>query len=105
MMAVRLWLVMLPLLIAATEGAASLLDRFAPPSYESAELFSRTNESHNLLPLVAAFGGVALLGAVCAFAAGAPTARRHPRWSFALLPPLAFAVQEYVEYVVGHGHV
>ncbi len=105
MMAARLWLVMLPLLIAGTEGATSLLDRFAPQSYETVELFSQSNSSHGLLPLVAAAGGAALLWAVCSFATNAPPTRQHPRWPFACLPPLAFALQEHVEYVIGHGHV
>ena len=98
----RLWLVMLPLVAAGTEGAASLVDTFAPKRYESVELFSRSNTSHNLLPLVAALGAALL---ICALATSPPAALRPPRLMFACLPPLAFTLQEHVEYVVGHGKV
>jgi hypothetical protein len=101
----RLWLVMIPLVAAGTEGAASLLDTFAPKRYETVELFSRSNTSHHLLPLTAALGAAVLLCAMCSFATSAPAARRFPRLMFACLPPLAFALQEHVEYIVGHGHV
>jgi hypothetical protein len=101
----RLWLVMLPLVAAGTEGAASLVDTFAPKRYETVELFSRSNASHNLLPLAAALGAALLLGAMCSLATSAPAARTLPRLMFACLPPVAFALQEHVEYVVGHGHV
>ncbi|SRR6266540_5074721 len=101
----RLWLVMLPLLAAGTQGASALLDRFAPRTYETAELFSRSNASHSLLPVIAGLGGAALLCAMCSFATTAPAGRRIPRWVFACLPPLLFTFQEYGEYVVGHGRV
>jgi hypothetical protein len=101
----RLWLVMLPLVATGTEGAASLVDTFAPKKYETVELFSRSNASHNLLPLAAALGSALLLCALWSFATSAPTARRLPRLLFACLPPLAFALQEHVEYLVGHGHM
>jgi hypothetical protein len=104
-MRLRLWLVMVPLLAAGAEGAASILDRFAPPSYENAELFARGNASHVLLPVVAALGVAILLYAVCHVATSAPARRRNPGWAFACLPFLIFALQEHVEYVVGHGHV
>jgi len=96
---------MLPLLVAGTQGAASLLDRFAPSSYENVELFSRGNASHGLLPVVVALGGAVLVYAVCCVATSAPARRRHPGWTFACLPPLVFALQEHVEYVAGHGHI
>jgi hypothetical protein len=101
----RLWLVMLPLVAAGTEGAASLVDTFAPKRYETVELFSRSNASHNLLPLAAALGAALLLCALYSFATSAPAARRPPRLMFACLPSLAFALQEHVEYVVGHDQV
>jgi hypothetical protein len=101
----RLWLVMLPLVGAGTEGAASLLDAFAPKRYETVELFSRSNASHDLLPLAAALGAAVLLCAMCSLATSAPAARRFPRLVFACLPPFAFALQEHIEYVLGHGHV
>jgi apolipoprotein N-acyltransferase len=99
----RLWLVMLPLVVAGTEGGASLVDQFAPREYEGAELFSRTNESHALLLPAAALGVAALLLAVWACTAAAPARMRLPRWVFACLPPLVFFVQEHVEHLISHG--
>src|SRR5438093_82149 len=101
----RLWLVILPLLAAGTQCAASLLDTFAPRSYESAELFSRSNASHSFAPLITALGGVVLLGALWSCAKRAPATRRVPALSFACLPLLVFAVQEHVEFALSHGHV
>jgi hypothetical protein len=101
----RLSLVMLPLLVAGTQGAASVVDTFAPKSYEGVELFSRSNASHNLVPLIAGLGTAVLLGAFCSFATSAPARRRLPLWVFACLPPLVFTVQEHVEYVLAHGHM
>jgi hypothetical protein len=102
----RLWLVLLPLVVAGTEGGATLVDRLAPQRYETVELFSRANASHSLLPLMAALGASAVLYAIGSIAAGAPVRRGElPRFAFACLPPLAFALQEHTEYVVKHGHV
>ncbi len=104
-MRLRLWLVMLPLLGAGTQGAASLLDRFAPSSYENAELFSRSNATHRVLPFAVAVGVAVLVAAACGVARTAPSHRRHPGWAFASLPPLVFALQEHIEYVAAHGHI
>src|SRR5215211_7316663 len=104
-MRLRLWLLILPLLVAGTQVGTAILDRLAPPSYESVELFSPDNESHALLPVVVALGAMALVCAVVRLATSAPTTRRHPAWAFAGLPPLIFTLQEHVEYVVGHGHI
>src|SRR5215217_4147689 len=101
----RVWLVMLPVVAAGTQLAASLVDAFAPASYETVELFSRSNASHNLLPLAGALGTAALVCALCSLATSAPGPPALPRWLFACLPPLVFTLQEHVEYVVGHGHV
>jgi hypothetical protein len=99
------WLVMLPLVAAGTESAASLVDRFAPKRYETVELFSRSNASHSVLPLAAALGAAVLLYAVYSAARNAPSARRLPRSIVVYLPPLAFALQEHAEYVLRHGRV
>jgi hypothetical protein len=101
----RLWLMMLPLLAVGTEGAASLLDAFAPKQYETVELFSRSNASHSLVPLLAGLGTAVLLVAICSLAASSPGKRRLPVWAFACLPPLAFMVQEHAEYLLAHGHM
>ena len=99
----RLWLVMLPLVVAGTEGGASLVDRFAPREYEGAELFASTNESHALLLPAAALGLAVLLCAVWSCTKAAPARMRLPRWVFACLPPVVFAVQEHVEHLISHG--
>jgi hypothetical protein len=101
----RLWLVMLPLVAAGTQGAAALVDAFAPRSYKTVELFARSNGSHALLPLAIALGAVVLLYALCSLAISTPGPRRLHGWAFACLPPLVFTVQEHVEYVLGHGHL
>jgi hypothetical protein len=101
----RLWLVMIPLVAAGTEGASALLDSVAPRRYETVELFSRSNATHNALPLVAALSVALLICALVSFAATAQAAPGPPRLLFACLPPLVFALQEHIEYVVGHGHV
>ncbi len=95
----------LPLLVAGTEVGTSILDRFAPPSYENAELFARGNASHGLLPVFVALGVAILLYAVWRVATSRSAGRRHPGWAFASLPFLIFALQEHVEYVVGHGQI
>ena len=99
----RLWLVMLPLVVAGTEGGASVVDQFAPREYEGAELFATTNESHALLLPAAALGVAVLLLAVWACTKTAPARMRLPRWVFACLPPLVFFVQEHVEHLISHG--
>src|ERR1051326_1763362 len=101
----RLWLVMIPLVAAGTEGASTLLDTFAPRRYETVELFSRSNATHHMLPLVAALGVALLICALVSFAATAQAAPGPPRLLFACLPPLVFTLQEHVEFIVGRGHV
>jgi hypothetical protein len=64
MTGLRFGFVLLPFLVAGTQGAASLVDTFAPKSYEGVELFSRSNASHHLIPLVAGLGAAVALGAV-----------------------------------------
>ncbi len=103
-MRLRLWLLILPLLVAGTQIATAILDQFAPPSYESAELFSRGNESHAILPVVVALGRRPRVRGLPRGHA-TRTSRLHPSWTFACLPPLIFTLQEHVEYVVGHGHI
>lgn len=102
MRVLRIWLVLLPVLVAATEGAALVVDRFAPPSYEGVELFAASNRSSAFLPLALALGVGAVLCALASLATSAPKRDRLPRWAFACLPPVLFTVQEHIEYVLQH---
>jgi hypothetical protein len=105
MIRLRLWLLIVPLVAAGTQFGATLVDRFAPASYESAELFGRSNASHGQLPLAICLGAAAVICAVWWLAASAPSSRRLPGWAFACLPLGLFALQEHIEYVIAHGHV
>src|SRR5262245_21987456 len=97
----RVWLFVLPLLVAGCESAHALLDRFAPASYKGAELFDASGAGGELVPLLAAVG----IGSVLLAISTGVLARRRTRpicwWLVAALPVLAFAVQEHVEYAVG----
>ena len=100
----RIWLVVLPLLAVGSEAAHAVLNLFAPGAYQGAELFAATSSTRALLPLLIGVAAVLVLGGLVTSAAG----RRRPRISrkaFAALPLVAFAVQEHVEYAIGHGGV
>ncbi len=98
----RLWLVVVPLAVAATQAGTALLDRFAGESYEGAELFSPGNASSVLLPPAVAFAVALLLGALLLLVRSPAPGRAVPLWSFACLPLVLFAVQEHVEWALGH---
>ncbi len=98
----RVWLVVLPLLAIGGEGAHSLLGIFAPAGYQGAELFGGSFGDRTLLPLLLALAAVMLLGGL--FAASAEgRSLRVSRTMVAVLPLVAFAIQEHVEYAIGHG--
>jgi hypothetical protein len=80
----RLLIALLPLLLAGSEAAHALVERFAPAGYEGHEL------SAVLVPVVIAVGLTAALV-------------RLPRWAVALLPFATFALQEHLEYWAAHG--
>jgi hypothetical protein len=96
----RLWLVTLPLVAATSQAASILLDRLAPKDYTGAEVFSASTMSHKLLAPAAAVAAVALVVGFWSFARPTRATRRLPRWVFACLPAVAFAVQEHVERLV-----
>jgi hypothetical protein len=101
----RLWLVLVPLAVAGTQAGTVLLDTFAGKSYEGAELFSRGSASAVLLPPVVACAAALLLGALLSIVRAPTAGRALPLWAFACLPLVLFAVQEHVEWALGHHDV
>ena len=100
----RIWLVVLPLLAVGSEAAHAVLNLFAPEAYQGAELFEATSSTRALLPMLVGIAAVLVLGGLVTL----PTGGRRPRISrcaFATLPLVAFAIQEHVEYGIGHGSV
>ena len=97
-------LLLLPLLIAGSQGAQALLDRSAVASYKGAELLDRSR-SGGIVPALLFIGVAAIL---CAFVARVASGARDPRVSwrlFALAPLGPFAVQEQTEFWLGHGRI
>jgi hypothetical protein len=97
-----LWLLALPLLVGASEGAQALLDRVSPASYRGAELLAhgRTVELFVGLSVVAiVLAGYGLVGHL----SSGSSATSLPAYSFALVPVALYALQEHVEYWLAHG--
>lgn len=97
-----LWLLALPLLVGASEGAQALLDRFSPASYRGAELL----QHGRAVEVLAGLSIVALILAGCGLVGG-PVARSRcaslPAYSFALVPVGLYTLQEHIEYWLAHG--
>jgi len=96
-----LWFTILPLLLAGSEGAQAVLDRFTSASYRGAELLAPSHT--NLLLGIAGIGALLLGSGFVGHVASGCRDRAVSLWIFALLPPIVFVVQEHVEYWVGHG--
>jgi hypothetical protein len=94
-------LVVLPLLAIGGEGAHSLLGIFAPADYQGAELFGGSFGVRTLLPLLLALAAMMLLGGLVTASAEGRSLRAS-RSLIAALPLVAFAIQEHVEYAIGH---
>ena len=96
------WLVTLPLLLASSQLAHVLAYRVVyPEAHVRAAALLRTGHGYlSTLPLVLGIAGavalLALAAAVLDAARGRPV-RDLPAWAFALLPPLAFVLQELLE--------
>jgi len=96
------WLVATPLMLAGSEAAHLLAYRFVYPEAHVRVLALATS-GHGYLarvPLVLGAGvAIALLSLVVAAfdAARGRSVRALPAWAFAVLPPLAFVVQEVLE--------
>ncbi len=100
----RIWLVVLPLLIAGSELAHAVLGRFAPAGYQGAELFERSGTGRGLLPLLLALAAALVVGGLATHATGGRSCRVSRR-VIAVLPLLVFTVQEHLEYALGHGRL
>lgn len=101
---VRWALLALPLVLAASEGAQALLDRFASSGYQGAELLTQRRIGALVPDLVAGALVLVALGFVGHVVSGSRR-RSVSRLTFALLPILVYAVQENVEYYLGHAQV
>jgi hypothetical protein len=87
------WLVSLPVALAGCLAAHLVAYALATPS-------AHAHDSHGYLDYLPLVGGAALavvLGAALRHAIRGGSAPRPSPWLFALLPPLAFTLQEHVE--------
>lgn len=96
-----LWLAVLPLLVAGSEAAQAVLDRFTTASYRGAELLEPSHA--NALLGIAGIGALLLGSGFVGHVASGCRSRAISLWIFCLVPPVLFIVQEHVEYWVGHG--
>jgi hypothetical protein len=102
----RFCIVVVPLLLAGSEAAHALVERFAPPAYEGTELFHPGGPVRQLLPLLVPCLLALVLSALAMELLGGASdrrARRLPRVWAGVLPLLLFGVQEHLEYLLGHG--
>lgn len=96
------WLVALPLVLAGSQAGHALAYRWVYPD-AGIRLGALVRTGHgylSLLPLVLGVAAAILLLALVAGVADAARGRRLrplPAWAFALLPVVAFAVQEHLE--------
>ena len=102
------WLVAVPLMLGGSEFAHALAFRLAYPdvSVRMRALLATGHSYARWLPL--AFGCLAAIVALsllvtAADASRGRAARGLPAWAFALLPPLAFTVQEHLELLLHTG--
>jgi hypothetical protein len=96
------WLAAVPLMLGGSQLAHAVAYRLAYPQAHVRVLHMiATGHSYfTRLPVVLAAAGACLLVALVVTACDAArgrTARALPAWAFALLPPLAFALQELLE--------
>jgi hypothetical protein len=96
------WMLAVPLMLAGSQAAHALAYVWVyPEAHARVRILLASGHSYAAwLPLVLALGGAAALAALAATAADAARgrpARALPAAGFALLPPLAFALQELLE--------
>jgi len=95
-------LIILPLLAIGSEAAHALLGLVAPRGYLGAELFDGPFGTGTLLPLVLSLAVVVAVAGLVTASADSRTLHTS-RFLIAALPLVAFTIQEYVEYAIGHG--
>lgn len=106
-----IWLVVAPLAAVASQCAHWLAYRLTEPDGHAREqLLAATGHGYlDLLPLAGGIAGALVLAALgvqaTAAARGAVKQASVARWPFALVPPLAFVLQEHVERLVHDGAV
>ena len=96
------WALAVPLMLAGSQAAHALAYHFVyPQAHLRLRILGATGHGYlTWLPLVLALAGAAALAALAATAADAARgrpARALPACGFALLPPLAFVLQELLE--------
>lgn len=94
------WALTLPLVLGGTEAAHALAYQLVYPQLDARVLLATGHAYLAWLPLLLGIAGALALAALVA--AGADAARgRPPRelpaWAFAVVPPLAFVLQEVLE--------
>jgi hypothetical protein len=97
-----LWLVALPLLLVASEGAQAVLDRFSSSDYRGAELLSG-GRTATVIVALAGLAGLLVLGGLIGHVMAGCASRAVPARTFAAVPIVVFALQEHVEYWLAHG--
>jgi hypothetical protein len=104
------WLLSVPLLLGGTEVAHWLAFRLVyPDRFERAQVLAQTGHGYfSWLPMFAGIGAALLISAV--FLHGrevsrgvSGSAQKPPLSRFALLPPLAFTLQEHLERLFHNG--
>jgi hypothetical protein len=97
-------LVILPLLAIGSEAAHALLGLVAPQGYQGAELFEGPFGTGTLLPLFLSLAVVVVVAGLVTASADSRSLHTS-RFLIAALPLVAFTIQEYVEYAIGHDAV
>lgn len=104
------WLAAVPLMLGGSQLAHAAAYRIAYPQahVRLLHMLATGHSYFTRLPLVLAAAGACLLVSLavtaCDAARGRPM-RALPAWAFALLPPLAFALQELLELSLHTGHI
>jgi hypothetical protein len=106
------WVLSVPLMLAATEVAHWLAFRLVyPGAYERGLVLRQTGHGYfSWLPLAGGIGCALLVGALVVHGRSAAdrvagAAVPTGLWRFALMPPLAFALQEHLERLISNGTV